>query len=111
MEEVNMWKIFEKIKQYIGLVDDIIVDFFGDLKSLRYQLILWAYGFNIYILSLIHDGKADYKLAVAGIGLLTLVYGMYFQSKAKQAEMEKSAPTAVDDEPPADDRDPEKVSE
>jgi len=93
------------IKKYFHLVDDVLTDFLTDIKSLRYQLILWAFGFNIYILKLIYDGKADYKLAVAGIGLLTLVYGMYFKSKADQAEREASQ-TATEDEPSIE-RDPE----
>ena len=97
--------MFNLIKKYLSLTDDIVTDFLSDLKSLRYQLIIWAYAFNIYILKLIYDGKADYKLAVAGIGLLTLVYGMYFQSKQHQAVMEANKAPENDDV--AVDRDPD----
>lgn len=100
--------LFLKIKEYAGLFNDIIVDFLTDIKSLRYQLILWAYAFNFYILKMISEGKADYKLAMASIGLLTIVYGMYFQSKAKQAEMENNV-TSVNDEPLVNERDPDKI--
>ncbi len=93
------------VEKYLNLIDDIVTDFLTDIKSLRYQLILWAFGFNLYILNLISQNKADYKLAVAGIGLLTLVYGMYFQSKKHQAEMEAKQ-TAEEDEPSVE-RDPE----
>lgn len=97
--------ITDKIKQYFGLLDDIVTDFLGDLKSLRYQLIIWAFAFNLYILKIIIDGKADYKLAIAGIGLLSLVYGMYFQSKHHEAEMNNACPAEKDD--PKTERDPD----
>ena len=93
------------IKKYLSLVDDILVDFLMDIKSLRYQLIILAFFFNIYILKLISENRADYKLAVAGIGLLTLVYGMYFQSKKHQSQLEASM-ASKSEEPPID-RDPE----
>jgi hypothetical protein len=93
------------IKKYFNLLDNIITDFLTDIKSLRYQLIIWAYALNIYVFNMIYDGKADYKLASITVALLTLVYGMYFQSKRHQSEMEsKQAP---EEDEPAVERDPE----
>lgn len=97
--------MLKDIRKYLSLIDDIITDFLGDLKSLRYQLIIWAFVFNFYILKIIIDGKANYKLAVAGIGLLSLVYGMYFQSKKHEAEI--NAKQEPEDDEPAVERDPE----
>lgn len=103
--------IFAKIKQYLGLIDDILVDYLADLKSQRQQLIIWAFIMNFVVLYLVYLGKADYKLAATSIGLLTVVYGFFFVSKHNEAVMKNNNPVSVDDEPPADDRDPDKVSE
>ena len=45
---------------------------------------------NFYVLNLVKDGKADYKLAGVTIGLLTIVYTLYFASRHSQATMENS---------------------
>jgi len=83
--------MFTFLKHYFKLINDIICDFLTDIKSLRYQLILLAYAFNAVILYLIYLGKADYKLSAVAIALLTVVYGLYFQSKHHQAEAEAEA--------------------
>ncbi len=70
------------MNKYIKLIDDIIVDFLKDLKSLRYQLILMAYIFNFYILKH-HPESISWS-----IGLLTAVYAFYYTSKYHQAIME-----------------------
>jgi hypothetical protein len=75
------------IKKYSKLVDDIFVDFLQDMKSLRYQLVIWAFILNFYVLTLVADGKADYKLAGITVGLLTIVYTLYFASKHNEAHM------------------------
>ncbi len=82
-----LWNI---LKKYSKLIDDIIVDVLKDLKSLRYQLVVWAFILNFYVLNLVKDGKADYKLAGVTIGLLTIVYTLYFASRHSQATMENS---------------------
>jgi phosphate starvation-inducible membrane PsiE len=89
------------IKKYLSLIDDILVDFLSDIKSLRYQLVLAAFALNVY---LFQHGAAP-SVMLASIGLLTLVYGLYFQSKKHQAEMEAKMPAA--DEEPSVERDPE----
>lgn len=89
------------IKKYLSLIDDIIVDFLSDIKSLRYQLVLAAFALNFYLFA---HGAAP-SVMLAAIGLLTMVYGLYFQSKKHQAEMEAKMP-ATDDEPDIE-RDPE----
>jgi phosphate starvation-inducible membrane PsiE len=89
---------FEK---YLSLIDAIFTDFLSDIKSLRYQLILAAFAFNVY---LFQHGAAT-SVLISAIGLLTLVFGMYFQSKRHQSEMEsKQAP---EEDEPAVERDPE----
>lgn len=103
--------IFEKIKEYLGLIDDIIVDLMTDMKSQRQQLIIWAFVLNFAVLYLVYLGKADYKLSGVCIGLLTVVYGFFFVSKHNESVMKNNNPVSVDDEPPADDRDPDKISE
>jgi len=66
------------IKKYISLFDDIFVDFLSDIKSLRYQLILWAFVYNFYIVAKSPD---NIKF---GIALLTAVYAFYFYSKDRE---------------------------
>ena len=99
---MNLW---EKIKQYVSLLDDIVVDFLTDIKSLRYQLVFWAFVLNGYVLHLIEMGKADYKLAAVSIALLTAVYAFFFAAKHNEAVM-NNAKKAEDDEPKVE-RDPE----
>jgi len=70
--------IWNQITKYISLVDDILVDFLSDIKSLRYQLIIWAFTFNIL---LILKSPENIKW---GIGLLTAVYAFYFYSKDRE---------------------------
>jgi hypothetical protein len=101
-------KVFRKLGQYISLLDDIIVDTLTDFKSLRYQLVIWAYILNFSVLGLVYLGKADYKLAGVSIALLTAVYHFFFKSKEKQALLE-NAVSETDAEPPVDDRDPDKL--
>jgi len=102
--------IYLKIKQYLGLFDDIIVDTLTDLKSLRYQLVIWAFVLNFYVLYLISEGKADYKLATVSIALLTAVYAFFFHSKNKQAVLEsEAAPTEVSGDPDVSDKDPDNI--
>jgi len=73
------------------LVDDIVIDTLVDLKSLRYQLIIWAFILNFATLYLVYIGKADYKLAAVAMGLLTAVYAFFFHSKSRQAEIEAAS--------------------
>lgn len=88
--------MFPTFQKYLKLVDDIITDFLGDLKSLRVWLILWSYIFNIIILYLVYMGKADYKLSGVGIGLLTIVYTYFFASKHAE-NLNKSQDDSSDD--------------
>ena len=83
--------MLKTLKKYIGLLDAIVVDFLTDLKSLRYQLIIWAYIFNFVILYLVFIGKADYKLSGIGIALLTAVYTFFFASKHNEAMLKNQA--------------------
>jgi len=99
--------IVDKIKEYFGLLDDIAVDFLKDIKSLRYQLVLWAFVLNGYVLYLIQTGKADYKLAAVSIALLTAVYAFFFTSKSKQAEIERADLSSSIGEDPMTERDPD----
>lgn len=71
------------LRNKLVLVDTIITDFLKDIKSLRYQLILAAFAFNIYLVK--HSSAA---VQIAGIGLLTAVYSMYFYSRHQQAKNE-----------------------
>ncbi len=73
------------MSKYVKLIDDIIVDFLKDIKSLRYQLILGGYFFNVYLFR--HNASSAVQMAA--IGLLTSVYGMYFISKYHQAILSK----------------------
>jgi len=98
-------KIASKIWQYLSLVDDIAIDFLTDLKSLRYQLILWGFILNVWVIRQVVCCNLHYSISITCIGLLTLVFGMYFQSKAKQAEMENQQPASEED--PLVERDPE----
>ena len=97
-------QLWQLIKKYAGLVDDIFVDFLSDLKSLRYQLILWAYIFNFAILYLVFIGKTDYKLSGIGIALLTAVYTFFFASKhvENQNKLNQQAPAEEEDEKAGD---------
>lgn len=62
------------------LLNDILVDFLRDLKSLRFQLIIAAYLFNIF---LVNKGVGE-NVQLAGIGLLSLVYTFFFYSKHQE---------------------------
>ncbi len=72
------------LKNKFKLLDDILNDFLVDLKSLRYQLILAGYAFNVFI------AKYHPEALVWSIGLLTAIYGLYFVSKHNQAVMENT---------------------
>ena len=103
-------KIGEKIIQYFGLLDDIVVDTLTDLKSLRYQLVIWAFVLNFVVLYLVYLGKSDYKLAAVSMALLTAVYAFFFHSKNKEAEMNSnSAPVEVLGDPDLSDKDPDNI--
>jgi hypothetical protein len=91
-----MKKILEKIKQYLGLIDDIIVDFLGDLKSLRYWLIVSAWVFNFYIAYAVVKNGLDWKVLTVSGGFLSVVYAFFFSSKAKEAEMNNIQPNIVE---------------
>jgi hypothetical protein len=102
--------LWNKVKQYVGLVDDILIDTLTDLKSLRYQLVLWAFILNFCTLYLVFLGKADYKLAGVSFGLLTAVYAFFFHSKNKQAEIEaNSEPVEASGDPDSNDKDPDSI--
>ncbi len=74
--------------KYLKLIDKIFVSLLEDLSHLRFWLIVFGYVFNFLILGMVYVGKADYKLASVGIGLLTAIYLFYFASKDKQARNE-----------------------
>ena len=95
--------------KFSEIIEKIAKDLLTDLSSLRVWLIIAAYAFNGVVLYLVGWKGVDYKLAGISIGLLTAVYMFYFASKHTEAVIASNATTAVDDEPPADDRDPEKV--
>lgn len=99
--------LWDSIKKYAKLIDDIVVDFLTDVKSVRYQLIFWAFVLNFYVLDLVKQGKADYKLAAVTVGLLTIVYTLYFASKHNQAVMENNnkQDAADDDDAPEEPKD------
>jgi len=75
------------MKKYLKLLDDIIVDFLTDCKSLRYQLIILALCLNIYFFK---HGASD-GVMITSLALLTAVYAFFFASKAKQAEIENQS--------------------
>ncbi len=87
------------LKNKLRLLDDILNDFLTDLKSLRYQLILAGYAFNVFI------AKHHPESLVWSIGLLTAIYGLYFVSKHNQAVLEKQN-VPISEEEPRVDRDP-----
>ena len=87
------------LKHKFRLINDVLNDFLGDLKSLRFQLIIMAYVFNFY---LIKHSPDNLKW---GIGLLTAVYGFYFISKFQQY----SNPTATNAEPINSNRNPDEI--
>jgi len=95
--------------EFKEIVEKIAKDLLTDLSSLRVWLILAAYAFNGFVLYLVGWHGVDYKLAGISIGLLTAVYMFFFASKSSEAAMKSNAVQNVDDEPPSDDRDPEKV--
>jgi len=76
--------LYTYMNKYAKLLDDIVVDFLKDIKSLRYQLVLAAFAFNVYLFS--HSATPGVQMTA--IGLLTAVYTMYFASKHNQAQME-----------------------
>jgi hypothetical protein len=89
------------MNKYVILLDDILVDFLKDIKSLRYQLVLGAFGLNLYLF----NNNAPASVMITALGLLTLVYGLYFQSKRHQAELE--AKQAAEDMDPSTERNPD----
>ena len=106
----SLKRIANKITMYFGLIDDIFIDFLTDLKSLRYQLLLWAWIFNGFVLYAIMFKSLDWKAMTASLGMLTIVYGFYFQSKQKQAEIENGQITSAgESDPPNADRDPDHI--
>ena len=95
--------------QYKEIIEKITKDLLTDLASLRVWLILAAYAFNGVVLYMVGWRGVDYKLAGISVGLLTAVYMFFFASKHTEAVINSNAVSTVDDEPPADDRDPDKV--
>jgi hypothetical protein len=79
--------------KYLSLLDDLFTSLLTDIASLRYQLVLAAFGFNVYLF----ENKAEASVQLASIGLLTCVYGLYFSSKKHQAEMEAVQKGETDD--------------
>ncbi len=70
------------------MIDDIIVSFLKDLKSLRYWLIIFGFIFNFYVLGLVAAGKVHYSVSITSIGLLTMIYTFFYASKNAQATKE-----------------------
>ncbi len=70
--------------KYIKLLDDILVDFLTDIKSLRYQLVIAAFVFNVFLFI----NSADVSIMISSIALLGYIYKKFFESKSKQAEYE-----------------------
>lgn len=102
-------KVASKIKQYVGLIDDVIVDTLVDLKSQRHQLIIWAFILNFLVLFLVYLGKADYKLSAVAMGLLTVVYAFFFKSRDQQAKLEADSALEEQDSEPSVEKDPDKI--
>jgi len=86
------------IKEYLHLIHLFIIDFLDDIRSLRYQLVIWAFILNFYVLKLVEGGKADYKLAGITVGLLTIVYTLYFASRHAQAMVQNQNEENTDEE-------------
>ena len=102
--------IWNKIKQYAGLLDDIIQDFFIDLKSFRVQLLYMAYIFNGIMLWAVIMKGVDYKALAISFGTLTVCYAFYFQSKRHQSEMEANQSIQTQEGDPASgERDPDNI--
>ena len=100
-------KIASKIWQYLSLIDDVIVDFLGDLKSLRYWLVIMAWVFNFYIAyAVIHSGLDWKALSISG-GFLTIVYTFWFASKHNEAALQATISATEDD--PKSERDPDEL--
>ena len=98
--------IWKKIKDYGGLIDDIIHDFAGDLKSFRVQLVYMSYVFNLLVLYGVLFRGLDWKALTISFGTQTVVYAFYFKSKEQQAKMENAAPDTADADPKTE-RDPD----
>ena len=67
---------------YKDILIKITKDLLLDLSSLRVQLIIFAFLFNLFLFT----NKASDTVLLASIGLLTTVYYFYFRSKEKQAQ-------------------------
>jgi hypothetical protein len=98
-------KIFSKLLVYLSLIDDVIVDFLGDLKSLRYWLVIMAWIFNFYIAYAVINNGLDWKALTVSGGFLTIVYTFWFSSKHNEAMMNSQLPISEDD--PKIPRDPD----
>ena len=94
---------------YIQILEKITKDILTDLSSLRVWLIILGFIFNGSVLWLVAFHGMDYKVAISAIALLTCIYGFFFASKHTEAIINSNAVSTVDDEPPADDRDPSKI--
>lgn len=94
--------IWKKIGEYAGLLDNLLQDILGDLKSFRVLLVLIATMLCIYVLK---TDPTQFKYAVA---LMATAYGFFFSSKflehkvadAKTAEIEEEEPPATPDRDP-----------
>jgi hypothetical protein len=97
--------MFNLIKKYFSLIDDLIVDFLGDLKSFRVQLIYMSYVFNLIVLWAVIFHSLDWKALTISFGTQSVIYAFYFSSKKNQAIIENSLPVSSDE--PQTDRNPD----
>jgi len=97
-----MWNI---VKKYFSLIDDVISDFFGDLKSFRVQLVYMSYIFNAIVLWAVVMKGLDWKALTVSFGTQTAIYMFYFASKKQENDI-KAQQEPEEDEPKVE-RDPE----
>ena len=83
------------------LIDNIVNDLLGDVKSLRVWIIIGGFVFNGVTLWLCAFHGLDYKVAITAIGLLTIIFTYFFASK--HAEAQAKSATASDDSDDSDD--------
>jgi uncharacterized membrane protein len=87
-------------KHKFKLIDNILNDWLGDLKSLRVVLILFAYAWNVFVIWMCVSHGLDYKVSITSIGLLSAIYLFFYASKSQQATIENqqaSNDTSEDD--------------
>ena len=102
--------VFSKIGYYLGLIDDVLVDFLGDIKSFRVQLVYMGYLFNAVALWAVIYKGLDWKILTVTFGTQTIIYGFYFSSHRHQAELAaNAAPEEAEGDPDAGEKDPDKI--